>query len=183
MADLIFRKEVVSQSNGIAFTKTSEGLLTLTSGTVSILPRDVVRIVYTDTYEKGVYAVALTPTTFSYDPNIYNITLSTIPSSSVFKYNNAEIYDVNTYRIGIEVENGLYSTAYIKYAANISYSLTIPSERGNYFGSVSTLVNSTELVFVDLCKDVAYGVGFSDGGFDTLNNTFKSSLEFNIATR
>ena len=182
MADLIFRQGVASQSNGIAFTKTSEGLLTITSGSVPVQARDVVRIVYTDTYEKGVYAVALSPTTFSYDPNIYNVSVSTL-TAAVFAYVDVDIYAVGAYRIGVEIENGLYSNAYIKYASSITYSLTIPLSRGECFGPVNTILTSSDVVFVDLCDNIAYGVGFLGDNFDTLNNKFKSSLEFNIATR
>ena len=182
MADLIFRQGVASQSNGIAFTKTSEGLLTITSGSVPVQARDVVRIVYTDTYEKGVYAVALSPTTFSYDPNIYNVSVSTL-TAAVFAYVDVDIYAVGAYRIGIEVENGLYSKAYQKYNSSVTYSLTIPSARNEYFGAINTIVTSSDVVFVDLCDNIAYGVGFLGDNFDTLNNKFKSSLEFNVATR
>ena len=182
MADLIFRQGVATQTNGIAFTKTSEGLLTITSGSVPVQARDVVRIVYTDTYEKGVYAVALTPTTFSYDPNIYDVPNS-ITSSTVFKYNDGDIHEVYAYRVGIDVKNGLYSKAYQKYNSSVTYSLTIPSARNEYFSAINKILTSSDVVFVDLCDDIAYGVGFSDGSFETLNNKFKSSLEFNIATR
>ena len=182
MADLIFRQGVATQTNGIAFTKTSEGLLTITSGSVPVQARDVVRIVYTDTYEKGVYAVALTPTTFSYDPNIYNVTVSTL-TASVFVYNDIDIHAVSVYRIGVDVENGLYSKAYKKYNSSVTYSLTIPSARNEYFSAINTILTSSDVVFVDLCDNIAYGLGFSDGSFETLNNKFKSSLEFNIATR
>lgn len=182
MADLIFRQGVATQTNGIAFTKTSEGLLTITSGSVPVQARDVVRIVYTDTYEKGVYAVALTPTTFSYDPNIYNVTVSTL-TASVFVYNDIDIHAVSVYRIGVDIENGLYSKAYQRYNSSVTYSLTIPSARNEYFSAINKILTSSDVVFVDLCDDIAYGVGFSDGSFETLNNKFKSSLEFNIATR
>ena len=182
MADLIFRQGVGSQIVGINFAKTSNGILEVTSGSVPVTARDVIKIVYTDTYEKGLYAVALTPTTFSYDPNIYDVPNS-ISSSSVFKYNDGDVHEVSAYRIGIEVENGLYSKAYQKYNSSVTYSLTIPSARNEYFGGINTIVTSSDVVFADLCDKVAYGVGFSDGGFETLNNKFKSSLEFNIATR
>ena len=183
MADLIFRQGIANQYNGIAFTKTSDGVLELTnSGSVPVQARDVVRIVYNDTYEKGLYAVAITPDTFSYDPNIYNVGLSTL-SATVFAYNDTEIHEVSVYRVGVEVENGLYSKAYQKYNSSVTYSLTIPSARNEYFPAINTIVTSSDVVFADLCDNVAYGVGFTDGGFETLNNKFKSSLEFNIATR
>ena len=182
MADLIFRQGLGAETNGINFSKTSNGIIEVTSGSVPVATRDVVKIVYTDTYEKGVYAVALTPTTFSYDPNIYDVP-NTISSSSVFKYNDGDIHEVSVYRVGIDVENGLYSKGYQKYSSSVTYSLTIPSTKNEYFGAINTIVTSSDVVFADLCDNVAYGLGFSEGEFETLNNKFKSSLEFNIATR
>jgi hypothetical protein len=44
-------------------------------------------------------------------------------------------------------------------------------------------VLASNVVFVDTCDNVAYGVGFEGDEFDVFNNKFKSSLEFNIATR
>ena len=137
---------------------------------------------YSDTYEKGVYAVALTSTTFSYDPNIYDVP-NAINSSSVFKYNDGDVHEVNVYKIDVNVTNGLYSKAYKKYNSSVTYLLIIPSARNKYFNAISTIATSSDVVFVDLCDNLAYGVGFSDGGFETLNNKFKSTLEFNIATR
>ena len=83
----------------------------------------------------------------------------------------------------MDVENGLYSKAYNQYASNISYSLIIPVKRDAYFGGASTVITSSDVAFADLCDSKAYGVGLSDISLDTLNNKFKSSLEFNIATR
>ena len=154
----------------------------LTSGSVPVQARDVVRIVYTDTYEKGVYAVALTPTTFSYDPKIYNVTVSTL-TASVFVYNDADIHAVSLYKIGVNVENGLYSKGYQKYSSSITYSLIIPSARNEYFSAINTILTSSDVVFLDLCDNIAYGIGFLGDNFETINNKFKSSLEFNIATR
>ena len=182
MADLIFRQGIGSAIVGINFAKTSNGILEVTSGSVPVVARDVIKIVYTDNYEKGVYAVALSPTTFSYDPNIYDVPNS-ITSSTVFKYNDGDIHEVYAYRVGIDVKNGLYSKAYQKYNSSVTYSLTIPSTRSKYFNAIDTIVTSSDVVFADLCDNVAYGVGFSESEFETLNNKFKSSLEFNIATR
>ena len=182
MADLIFRQGLGPEINGVNFAKTSNGILEVTSGSVPVVARDVVKIVYTDTYEKGVYAVALTSTTFSYDPNIYDVP-NAINSSSVFKYNDGDVHEVNVYKIDVNVTNGLYSKAYKKYNSSVTYLLIIPSARNKYFNAISTIATSYDVVFVDLCDNLAYGVGFSDGGFETLNNKFKSTLEFNIATR
>tara|TARA_R110002124_G_scaffold139425_1_gene303609 strand:+ start:2692 stop:3240 length:549 start_codon:yes stop_codon:yes gene_type:complete len=182
MADLIFRQGLGPEINGVNFAKTSNGILEVTSGSVPVVARDVIKIVYTDNYEKGVYAVALSPNTFSYDPNIYDVP-NAITSSSVFKYNDGDVHEVNVYRVGVDVKNGLYSKAYQKYSSSVTYSLTIPSARNEYFSAINTIVTSPNVVFVDLCDNVAYGVGFTEGGFETLNNKFKSSLEFNIATR
>ena len=183
MADLVFRQGQLSQINGITFTVTGN-VLNAGGGVGGVQNRDAVRIVYTDGYQKAVYAVCVDQNTgrFEFDSNVYPVGLSSI-TGTVFPYDNTDIDSVSTYRINIDVQNGLYSKAYTQYESNVSYSLIIPAKRNEYFGIAQTLVTSPEVVFVDLCESKAYGVGFSDGSFDTINNRFKSTLEFNIATR
>lgn len=184
MADLVFRQGIASQINGISFTKVSDTVLSAGGGVGGVQNRDVVRIVYTDTYEKAVYAICTDQNTgrFEFDDNIYPVSLSSF-TGTVFQYNNTDLHSVDLYRIGVDIENGLYSKAYTKYAANTNYFLRVPTKRNDYFDATSTIVNEPNVVFVDLCDNKAYGVGFTDGSFDLLNNRYKSSLEFNIATR
>ena len=96
--------------------------------------------------------------------------------------------DVSSYRISSEVEKGLFSKAYKSYSSSIDYKLIIGLQRRQFFTdtqykSTKELVLASEVVFVDTCDNVAYGVGFEGDDFDVFNNKFKSSLEFNIATR
>ena len=185
MADLVFRQGISNQYNGIAFIKSADNIIRATAGTIgAVQNRDVVKVVYTDVYEKAVYGVCTNQSTgeITFDENIYPVNPSSF-TATVFLYNDTDIDEVSLYRIGVDVENGLYSKAYTQYAANTTYSLIVPVRRNEYFGIASTLVTNPDVAFVDLCDSVAYGVGFSDGSFDTLNNRFKSSLEFNIATR
>ena len=184
MADLVFRQGIANQYNGIAFNKISSSVVNVGSAIGTIALRDAVKIVYTDTYERAIYGVCTNASTgeITFDDNIYTATLSSF-SATVYQYNSTDIDEVSVYRIGVDVENGLYSKAYTQYASNISYFLRVPARRNDYFGVASTVVTSSDVVFVDLCDNKAYGVGLSDASFDTLNNKFKSSLEFNIATR
>lgn len=184
MADLVFRQGIANQYNGIAFNKISSSVVNVGSAIGTIALRDAVKIVYTDTYERAIYGVCTNASTgeITFDDNIYTATLSSF-SATVYQYNSTDIDEVSVYRIGVDVENGLYSKAYTQYTSNISYFLRVPARRNDYFGVASTVVTSSDVVFVDLCDNKAYGVGLSDASFDTLNNKFKSSLEFNIATR
>jgi len=183
MADLVFRQGFGTQIIGITFTVIGNKL-NAGGGIGSIQNRDVVRIVYTDIFQKSVYAVCVDANNglFEFDNNIYPISLSSI-TGTVFPYNSTDVEEVSVYRIGVNVENGLYSKAYTQYESNISYSLIIPAKRNEYFGVSQTIITQPNVVFVDLCDSKAYGVGLSDISLDTLNNRFKSSLEFNIATR
>ena len=104
-------------------------------------------------------------------------------TATIFKYNSADVYETSVYRVSVDVENGLYSKAYNQYASNISYSLIIPTKRRLLFGDVKELISTTWVVFKDSCNGVAYLVSFGEDTFVALNNKFKSSLEFNIATR
>ena len=185
MADLIFRQGITNQYNGIAFIKSADNVIRATGGAIGgIQNRDIVKVVYTDTYEKAIYGICTDFGTgeITFDDNIYTASLTSF-TATVFEYDNTDVDDTSSYRINVDVENGLYSKAYNKYASNITYSLIIPAKRNNYFGVASTIVTNSDVVFGDLCDNKAYGVGFSDGSFDTLNNRYKSSLEFNIATR
>lgn len=184
MADLVFKQGIAAQYNGISLDKTSDNTLEEITPTGNYQARDVVRIVYTDTYEKAVYGVCTNAVTgeFTFDENIYPVGPSGI-TATIFKYNSADVHETSVYRVAVDVENGLYSKAYNQYASNISYSLIIPTKRNEYFGAASTIITSPDVAFADLCDSKAYGVGLSDISLDTLNNKFKSSLEFNIATR
>ena len=184
MADLVFKQGIAAQYNAIALDKTSDNTLEEVNPTGNYQARDVVRIVYTDTYEKAVYGVCTNAVTgeFTFDENIYPVGPSGI-TATIFKYNSADVHETSVYRVAVDVENGLYSKAYNQYASNISYSLIIPTKRDEYFGAASTIITSSDVAFADLCDSKAYGVGLSEISLDTLNNKFKSSLEFNIATR
>ena len=184
MADLVFKQGIAAQYNAVALDKTSDNTLEEVSPTGNYQARDVVRIVYTDVYEKAVYGVCTNPVTgeFTFDENIYPVGPSGI-TATIFKYNSTDVHETSVYRIGIDVDNGLYSKAYSQYASNTSYSLIIPTKKNEYFGVASSIITPPNVAFADLCDNKAYGVGLSDISLDTLNNKFKSSLEFNIATR
>lgn len=185
MADLVFKQGIAQQFNSIALNLIGTDTLREVTPSGNFQTRDVVKISYADGYQKAVYAICTDSSgaaSFKFDNNIYPVGPSSI-TATIFRYNTTELDSVDVYRIGVDIENGLYSKAYTQYAANTSYSLIVPARRNNYFGIASTLVTNPDVVFANYCDSIAYGVGFSDGSFDTLNNKFKSSLEFNIATR
>ena len=186
MADLVFRQgtDPSSPFGGIGFTKIADNVVRAGSNIGNVVLRDVVKISYNDTFQKAIYGVCTNESTgeITFDENIYPVALSTF-TGTVFRYNDTDVEEVSVYRIGIDVENGLYSKAYNQYASNISYSLIIPAKRNEYFGVSSIIITSPDVAFLDLCDSKAYGVGLSEISLDTLNNKFKSSLEFNIATR
>ena len=186
MSDLVFKQGINNTFGSSVFNVTSPTELreAVASGNYNV--RDVVRITYVDGYQKSVYAIctdAAGAATFTFDNNIYPIVLSSITSLNVYVYNSTDVASTDTYRVGVNVENGLYSKAYLQYANNISYSLIIPSKRREYFGAASTIITQPNLAFVDYCDNKAYGVGISEVSLDNLNNKFKAELEFNIATR
>ncbi len=185
MADLVFKQGIANTYVGISLNLISSNTLRESSPSGNFQLRDVVKISYTDTYQKAVYGVctnAVGAAAFEFDENIYPVGPSSI-TATIYRYNTTDVYESSVYRIAVDVENGLYSKAYNQYASNISYSLIIPAKRDEYFGVASTIITSPDVAFADLCDSKAYGVGLSDISLDTLNNKFKSSLEFNIATR
>jgi len=88
-----------------------------------------------------------------------------------------------SYRIETAVEIGTYSESYKPYKTSLDFKLIADNRRREFFGDVKELITTTYIVFKDSCEDLAYLVSFSGDAFVTLNNKFKSSLEFNIATR
>jgi len=183
MADLVFRQGQLTQINGITFTVTGN-ILDAGGGVGGVQNRDVVRIVYNDVYEKAVYAICVDQNTgrFQFDSNIYPVELSSIVGT-VFPYESTDVHSVSTYKIVANVRNGLYSKAYLQYDSSITYNLIVPSKRNDYFDATDVIITQPNVVFVDLCENKVYGVGLSEGSFELLNNRYKSSLEFNIATR
>jgi len=106
MADLVFKQGIAAQYNAIALDKTSDNTLEEISPTGNYQARDVVKIVYTDVYEKAVYGVCTNPVTgeFTFDENIYPVGPSGI-TATIFKYNTTDVYETSVYRIGVDVEN------------------------------------------------------------------------------
>lgn len=185
MADLVFKQGIAATYNGVSLNKTSSKTLREVTPSGNFQERDVVRLVYTDTFEKAVYGVctgASGAAEFTFDENIYPVGPSSI-TATIYKYNDTDVAETDTYRVGVDVENGLYSKAYLQYENNTTYSLIIPSKKREYFGASSNIITLPNVVFADYCDSKAYGVGMSDISLDNLNNKFKSTLEFNIATR
>lgn len=186
MADLVFRKDLTLQSGSVPFIISADNIIRSTSAPIpGVVLRDIVKVTYLDGFKKSIYGICTNESTgeITFDENIYSITTTSPFTAEVYTYAQTDIYDVSDYRISVDVDNGLYSKSYIRYSNTTSYNLITPLKRSDYFGKVSLLAQGTDLAFADYCKNVAYGIGFSGDSFDTLNNKFKSSLEFNIATR
>ena len=187
MADLVFKQGIANTYFTVSLNLISSNELREATASGNFQTRDVVRITYTPSgsYQKAVYAICTSSVgaaTFKFDENIYPVDVSSI-SATIYQYNTPDVYETEAYRIGVNIENGVYSKAYIQYASNNTYSLTIPTRRNAYFGSSDTIITQPNVAFADLCDNKAYGVSLSEGSFDLLNNKYKSSLEFNIATR
>ena len=187
MADLVFKQGIDSTLFSVALTLTSSNTLQEVTATGGFQLRDVVRITYTPSgsFQKAVYAIctnAVGAAEFTFDENIYPVGQPSI-TGDIYLYNRNDVADAESYRIGVDVENGLYSKAYLQYENNITYSLIIPTKRREYFGAASTIITQSNVAFADHCDNKAYGVGLSEISLTNLNNKFKSSLEFNIATR
>ena len=167
----------------------SGDIITLSSGTFDT--GDAIHINISDTV--GVYAYCTNGAnrTFKFDSGIYENIPSTITNKTGEYWEGVSdlIYDdVNSYRISASVDKGLYSQYYLSYKTSVDYSLIISAKKREFFNStpnksVKDLVLSSNIIFTDDCKEVAYKVSFSEDEFDFFNNKFKSSLTFNIAKR
>jgi hypothetical protein len=148
-------------------------------------PGDVVYMKISDT-QGVVVVVQQSVTRGKFDNNIY----TDIPSSftPVFAYyfdiNGTLLSDtVSSFRIKANATVATYSESYRPYNTSFNYSIIIDDRKRLLFGDVKQLISTTWVVFKDSCNDVAYLVSFGEDTFVALNNKFKSSLEFNIATR
>lgn len=146
---------------------------------------DVVYMKISDT-QGVVVVVQQVVTRGKFDNNIY----TDIPSSftPVFAYyfdiNGTLLSDtVSSFRIKANATVATYSESYRPYNTSFNYSIIIDDRKRLLFGDVKELISTTWVVFKDSCEGVAYLVSFGEDSFVTLNNKFKSSLEFNIATR
>lgn len=146
---------------------------------------DVVYMKISDT-QGVVVVVQQSVTRGKFDNNIY----TDIPSSftPVFAYyfdiNGTLLSDsVSSFRLQTSATVSTYSESYRPYKTSFDYSIIIDNKKRLLFGDIKQLISTTWVVFKDSCNDVAYLVSFGEDTFVTLNNKFKSSLEFNIATR
>lgn len=162
----------------------SSGVITTTNDIADL--GDAVYFKISDTVGAVGVCIDETDKEFKVDTNIY----SSVPAS--FTPNNAYKFDistdllsedVNSYRLETAVNVATYSESYRPYRTSLDYKIIIDNKRRSFNGNIKTLITSTWIVFVDECEDYGYLVSFSDDEFVTLNNKFKSSLEFNIATR
>lgn len=167
-------------------TVTDEETITATNPFGS--PGDVVYIKINET--QGVVVVVQdTVTRGKFDKFIY----SNVPAvASTFTPSVAYYFDVtsdllhsnvNSYKIETSTGLALYSESYRPYKTSFDYTLIVDDTRRFFNGDVKTLISTTWTVFKDSCDDLAYLVAFGGDSIITLNNKFKSSLEFKIATR
>jgi len=148
-------------------------------------PGDVVYMKISDT-QGVVVVVQQVVTRGKFDNNIYtNVPNSFTPILAYyFDVNGTLLSDtVSSFRIKANATIATYSESYRPYNTSFNYSIIIDDRKRLLFGDVKELISTSWVVFKDSCNDVAYLVSFGEDTFVALNNKFKSSLEFNIATR
>lgn len=180
-----------SPSSNVSVTATfNNDTFTLTTASTFAIG-DVIHMPISDTTGVFGYCIDGGAKAFRYDTGIYGTYSGSqaVTRCRVWDASNDLLYDdVTSYRIAVEVERGLYSESYRTYSSSVDYRLIVDNKRREFFSgtqykSTKDLILSDEVVFTDACKELAYGVGFSGNDFEVFNNKFKSSLEFNIATR
>ncbi len=121
-----------------------------------------------------------------FDKNIYTNVLNSFTPLFAYYFNvNTDLLSssVSSFRLQADATVSTYSESYRPYNTSFNYSIITDTRRRLLFGDVKELISTTWLVFKDSCNGVAYLVSFGEDTFVALNNKFKSSLEFNIATR
>tara|TARA_R110002153_G_scaffold239006_1_gene393449 strand:+ start:398 stop:952 length:555 start_codon:yes stop_codon:yes gene_type:complete len=146
---------------------------------------DLVYMKISDT--KGVVVVVQeTITRGKFDNNIYNNVPSSFTPSVAYYFDvSSDLLSdtVSSFRLEADATISTYSESYRPYNTSFKYNLIVDTRKRFLFGDVKELISTTWILFKDSCDGVAYLVSFNEDTFVTLNNKFKSSLEFNIATR
>lgn len=171
-------------------TSSSAGACTFSGSTITTTNTiaatgDVVYFKISDT-EGAVGVCKETTTQFNVDTNIYSNIPASFTPDNAYKFDDPDDVlheDVRSYRIENIVSISTYSESYRPYKTSFDFKLITDNKRREFNSDVKTLISSTWTVFKDDCDNVAYLVSFGEDAFVTLNNKFKSSLEFNIATR
>jgi acid phosphatase class B len=163
---------------------------TITTSSIIAAEGDMVYFVISDTQGAVGVCTDSQAKTFNVDTNVYsNIPANFTPdgtNSFAYKFDVVDDLlseDVKSYRIENLVSVSTYSERYRPYKTSLDFRLITDNKRRVFNGDVKTLITTTWTVFKDSCDEVAYLVSFGEDAFVTLNNKFKSSLEFNIATR
>lgn len=172
-----------SANTGLCSFDSATGLIT--TANAFAVTGDIVYFKISDT--KGAVGVCQEAVTkFLVDTNIYtSIPVSFTPSAAYhFVEANDLLYsDVRSYKFETSVNIATYSESYRPYNTSFDYKIVIDNKRREFQGNFKTMISTTYVVFKDSCNDFAYLVSFGDDVFTTLNNKFKSSVEFNVATR
>lgn len=148
-------------------------------------PGDILYMKISDT-QGVVIVVQGVVTRGKFDNNIYvNVPSSFTPALSYYFDVSTDLLSnsVSSFRLETSATISAYSESYRPYKTSFDYSIIIDNRRRLLFGDVKELISTTWVFFKDGCNDVAYLVSFGEDTFVALNNKFKSSLEFNIATR
>ncbi len=146
---------------------------------------DVVYMKISDT-QGVVVVVQEVVTRGKFDNNIYvNVPSSFTPTFAYYFNVSTDLLSssVSSFRLETNATISTYSESYRPYNTSFDYSVIVDTRKRLLFGDVKELISTTWVVFKDSCNEVAYLVSFGEDTFVALNNKFKSSLEFNIATR
>ena len=158
---------------------------TITAANPFGAPGDVVYMKISDT--QGVVVVVQDSVTRGkFDNNIYvNVPSSFTPTFAYYFDVSTDLLSssVSSFRLETNATISTYSESYRPYNTSFDYSVIVDTRKRLLFGDVKELISTNWVVFKDSCNEVAYLVSFGEDTFVALNNKFKSSLEFNIATR
>lgn len=172
-----------SANTGVCTFNSSTGVISTTNNIAS--EGDMVYFKISDS--QGAVGVSLENTRqFRVDTNIYaNIPSSFTPSLAYKFEDSADLLhsDVRSFQMETSVSISTYSESYRPYEKSFDYTIIVDNKNRLFNGDVKTLISTNFVVFKDGCNNFAYLVSFGDDTFTTLNNKFKSSMTFNVATR
>lgn len=185
MSDYNFYGNNTPQSANTGLCSFDSATSLITTANAFAATGDIVYFKISDT-EGAVGVCQKTVTKFLVDTNIYTSIPTSFTPDAAYHFVEADdlLYsDVKSYRFEASVNIATYSESYRPYNSSFDYKLFIDNKRREFQGDFKTMISTTYVVFKDSCNDFAYLVSFGDDAFTILNNKFKSSVEFNVATR
>ena len=144
----------------------------------------------------GLVVAVGAPTTYtdafsiSYDDKVYTINTSSSYGYVIFESDTANgmqtmTNQALTYKIIPSIETAVYSEQYIRYSVKKRFAMEIDNYKRRYFDYIENFLIAKNMYVLDDCYPnggSVYKVWLQDNSCELVNNAFKKSINFKIAS-